>query len=228
MFKTIKNKYAGPQTIVYISAKNKEEIKRVISEKGKEIVAIFRTADILQTQRVFRAKKINDILYKTVKNLNISLTIPEEYRTVDDTGEFLWLRHRLKSGIAKGAGSNNIIVYALPLTDTSVMRASIAQIRDSIGERYIPGAREGMYMITEKAYTPETLAIELKGYKAFETRGKWEVKNAFMAGPFVNYTILDKKNNRWLIVEGFTYAPSVDKRDLLFELEAIAKSVIIK
>ena len=48
-----------------------------------------------------------------------------------------------------------------------------------------------------------------------------------MAGPFINYTIIDKKNNRLVIFEGFTYAPSVNKRDFLFELEAIAKSMKI-
>ena len=48
-----------------------------------------------------------------------------------------------------------------------------------------------------------------------------------MAGPFLNYAILDKKNNRLLVVEGFTYAPSVNKREFIFELEAIAKSLKI-
>lgn len=49
-----------------------------------------------------------------------------------------------------------------------------------------------------------------------------------MAGPFLNYTILDEANNRLIIVEGFTYAPSIKKRAFVFELEAIAKSLKIK
>ena len=53
----------------------------------------------------------------------------------------------------------------------------------------------------------------------------WEVKNAFMAGPFMNYFIDDKAHNRWVVVEGFVFAPSVNKRDYMFELEAILKSV---
>ena len=94
--------------------------------------------------------------------------------------------------------------------------------------KYIPGSKEGMYMITEEAYTPFTVETEIQKNTAFETRGKWEVKNDFMAGPFVNYAIMDEKNDRLLVVEGFTYAPSVDKRNFLMELEAIAKSVQIK
>ncbi|MFT5959431.1 MAG: hypothetical protein ACI8VJ_001189, partial [Polaribacter sp.] len=34
--------------------------------------------------------------------------------------------------------------------------------------------------------------------------------------------------NRIVVFEGFTYAPSVNKRAFLFELEAIAKSMKIK
>ena len=53
------------------------------------------------------------------------------------------------------------------------------------------------------------------------------MKNDFMAGPFLNYTVIDKKNNRLIVFEGFTYAPSVSKRAFVFELEAIAKSMKI-
>jgi hypothetical protein len=83
-------------------------------------------------------------------------------------------------------------------------------------------------MTTEKAYTPQTLETVVDGKKAFETRGKWEVKNDFMAGPFVSYFVVDKKHNRIVVFEGLTYAPSVNKRASLFELEAIAKSMKIQ
>jgi hypothetical protein len=60
---------------------------------------------------------------------------------------------------------------------------------------------------------------------AFETRGNWEMKNDFMNGPFLNYTIRDEKHNCYLIIEGFIYSPSSPKRDLVVELESIIKSV---
>jgi len=49
-----------------------------------------------------------------------------------------------------------------------------------------------------------------------------------MSGPFINYAIEDKTNNRWVIIEGFVFAPSVEKRDYMLELEAIIKSIKIK
>lgn len=226
-FTTTYNKYAKPQTVVYLSAKDEEGLLGMVKKHNDSIVKIFRESDIRFLQNIFAKKKVDDSKYKTLQSLDISLTIPEEYRTVDDTGDFLWLRHHLTSGIARGTGSNNILVYSFPIEDETKIMDKIISMRDTIGKKYIPGSKEGMYMITEVAYTPYTVHTQIKENKAYETRGKWEVKNDFMAGPFLNYTILDKKNNRLLVIEGFTYAPSVDKRNFVLELEAIAKSVQI-
>lgn len=81
------------------------------------------------------------------------------------------------------------------------------------------------WMITEEAYAPYLFDTTIQGRKTYETKGTWELKNDFMAGPFVNYAIRDEKNNRYLVLEGFTYNPSKAKRDLVLELESIIKSV---
>jgi hypothetical protein len=222
--------YARPQTIVYVHAKNKAGLLAQLDKYKKEIVTIFRDSDLKHVQSRFAKTKVANDAYKTLTNLGLSLTIPKSFRTVDDTGEFLWLRHHLMSGIAKGDGTNNILVYSMPIKEAFDLDVNnhIIENRNTIGEKYIPGAREGMYMITEAAFTPQTKKTTLANRQAFETRGKWEVKNNFMAGPFLNYTIVDKENNRLVVVEGFTYAPSVNKRDFIFELEAIAKSIVIQ
>ena len=226
--KVVKNQFAKPQTVIYLTAKNEEGFINQIKNKGKEIINIFKNEDIKLLQKYFSKKKLDDTKYKTLKNLGISLTIPSTFRLVDDTGNFLWLRQHLSSGIARGDGNNNILIYSVPLTDENTVADNITKVRDTIGKKYLPGSKEGRYMITEQAYTPHTFDAEIDGKKAYETRGKWEVKNDFMAGPFLNYTILDKKHNRLIVFEGFTYAPSVNKRDFIFELEAIGKSLKIK
>jgi hypothetical protein len=81
-------------------------------------------------------------------------------------------------------------------------------------------------MITEKAYSPYFLQTQIDHKLTYETKGTWQLKNDFMAGPFINYAIKDHKNNRYLILDGFTYNPSKAKRDLVFELEAMMKSVV--
>jgi len=226
-FSVKQNVYAKPQTIIYIQGKDDNEIIEILQNRKEEIRKIFLDADIAFTQAIFN-KDLSKQQYKTLNNLGLSLNIPSKFKTVDDTGDFLWLRNHLTSGIAK-TGSNNILVYSLPLKDKTAIVDNIVSSRNEIGKKHIPGSDpESMYMITEEAYTPFTFDAIIDGKKAFETRGKWEVKNDFMAGPFLNYTILDEANNRLIVVEGFTYAPSVKKRAFLFELEAIAKSLKIK
>ncbi len=227
-FFTKKNVYSQPQTIVYLYAKDEEGLVRMFKKHKKEIIAIFLESDVKITQERFEKSKLDVSQFKTLQNLGITLTIHDKFKTVDDTGDFLWLRHHLTSGIAK-TGSNNILVYSQPLTDVNTVADSIVAVRNKIGKKYIPGSDpETMHMITESAYTPFIFDAIIDGKKAYETRGKWEVKNDFMAGPFLNYTIVDEKKNRLIIVEGFTYAPSVNKKAFLFELEAIAKSIKIE
>ncbi|MGG8496164.1 DUF4837 family protein [Tenacibaculum sp. TC6] len=223
-----KNKYAEPQVLVYATAKDEEGVINLIKNRGKEIIKIFKDEDIKFIQNIFKKERLDDTKLKTLQNLGIIIDIPERYKLVDDTGDFLWLRQHLTSGIARGDGTNNILVYSVPLGDEAKIVDNITTVRNEIGKEHIPGSKEGMYMITEQAYTPHTYEVEIDGKKAYETRGKWEVKDDFMAGPFLNYTVVDKKNNRLIVFEGFTYAPSVNKRDFIFELESIAKSMKIK
>ena len=61
--------------------------------------------------------------------------------------------------------------------------------------------------------------------QAIETRGTWEVKGDFMAGPFLQFLLDDKKSNSYLVMEGFVFAPTVAKRDYVFETEAIMQSM---
>ena len=100
-------------------------------------------------------------------------------------------------------------------------------MRDSIGKKFIEGTLPNTFMVTEQAYAPYLFEITLDGKKTYETKGTWELKNDFMSGPFINYAIKDKANNRILVLEGFCYAPSKQKRDLMFELESIIKTIKI-
>jgi hypothetical protein len=48
-----------------------------------------------------------------------------------------------------------------------------------------------------------------------------------MGGPFISFSILDEKRKRIVTVDGFLYAPTDDKRDLLRQIEAILLSTKI-
>jgi hypothetical protein len=216
------NPYAKPQIGAFITAKDKEGLVRLISENHKRIISAFKASEIKENQ-----KRIN-IALKNLDSLKqefgVSLKVPAAYRVAHGNSDFYWIRKDLKSG------STNVLVYEVPLSliqNDSTAVGEIIKIRDSIGGGHLPVEDDDRF-ITEAAYAPYLFTTEIDGKFAYETKGIWEVKDQYMAGPFLNYAVKDTANNRYLILEGFTYAPSVAKRDLQFELESILKSAKIE
>lgn len=230
IFKVTKNKYAKPQTIVQLKATTEDELVDLIYAKSTNIINAFRGEDLKTIQKENRKKLIKTPV-QALSGLKVKMQIPSKYRVVMDTlSSFMWMRSHISGGIAQGDQTNNLLAYSAPIfNNNEPVLNQIIKNRDSIGEKFIRGNDiDKMYMITEAARTPVVKEVSINGYKAYETRGTWEVFGAFNAGPFLNYSIIDEKNNRVLVLEGFNYAPSVNKRDFVFELEAILKTAILK
>jgi hypothetical protein len=137
---------------------------------------------------------------------------------------FIWLKSEIVSG------NTSLIIYQIPWKSINQKNAvnDVVKVRDSIGKLYIHGTAYRTQMVTEKAYSPYFSITTLDGNNTYETKGTWQMKNDFMSGPFISYAIFDKAHKRILVLEGFCYAPSKEKRDLMFELESIIKSIQIK
>jgi hypothetical protein len=212
------NEYAKPQTGAIIKATSAEKLVELINTNATKIIESFHASEIKERQR---RTSISLLKLDSLKNImGVSLKVPSAYRIAKATDSFFWMRKDLKDG------TTNILVYTVPLSmikNDSTAVGDIIKIRDSIGSRLLPVEDDG-YFITEDAYAPYLFKTQIDGKFAYETKGTWEVKDAWMGGPFVNYAIKDEKNNRYLILEGFTYAPAAAKRDLQFELESILNS----
>lgn len=217
-----KNAYSKPQTLAFVTAKTEEGLIRLIKENQTRIINAFHASEIAERQRRTSISLMK--LDSLEQVMGVKLKIPSAYHIAKATDEFYWIRKELKSG------STNIIIYEVPLgmiNKDSTTVGNIIKMRDSIGGKHLPVEDDGRF-ITEEAYAPFLFTTEINGKPAYETKGTWEVKNQYIAGPFVNYAVRDEANSRYLILEGFTYAPSVEKRDLQFELESILKSAVIK
>ena len=218
-----KDSYAKPQKMVVVSGFTNSEIIDQIKENADKIISVFKFEEIKEKQRriLKSINKNNNI--ETV--LGVTMDFPSAYRVAKEEGDFFWLRRDIQTGTI------NFLVYEIPLNQIRQKDNPIYEViklRDSIGKAHIPGPLEGTYMITEEAYTPAISKTLIGERNAYETRSTWQVKNAFMAGPFLNYVIKDEQKQRFVVFEGFVFAPSVGKRDYMFELEAIAKSIKFK
>ena len=214
-----KDSYAKPQIGAFVTGTSEEKLIELIQDNQERLITTFKAFEIKERQR---RTNISLLTIDSLKErFNISLKIPSAYRVASACDDFYWIRKDLKSN-----GSTNLLIYEVPINvigqDSSII-GDIIKVRDTIGSGYLPVEDDGLF-VTEEAYAPYLFTTEIDGKFSYETKGTWEIKDDFMAGPFLNYAIKDEENNRFLIIEGFTYAPSMEKRDLQFELESIIKS----
>ena len=218
-FELKENEFSSPQNTVHISGKNAFEILNILEKEAPSIIQKIQATEIVQNHQIFKDSLIDT--KKIQKKFKIDLLIPSKYEYVMRRKNFIWLKKEVTSG------NNSLLIYQIPLEsihEKSIVR-DIVIVRDSIGKDYIHSSVPNTNMVTDEAYFPYFSKITLLGKTTYETKGTWQMKNDFMSGPFINYAILDKANKRILVLEGFCYAPSKNKRDLMFELESIIKSI---
>lgn len=210
-----------PHNTFRIYGKSVDDLICSIELNSAQIIKMIRDAEIQKIQEDNSKSLLNPAVIKN--KFHIDLQIPAGYEYMLHKKNFIWLKNDIISG------NTSLLIYQIPLHNfekKSDIVGNIIKMRDSVGS-YIKGREPNTRMITGEAYAPYFSNTILDGKKAFETKGTWELKNDFMAGPFVNYAIIDKRYNRILVIEGFCYSPSNQERDLMLDLEAIIKSVKI-
>ncbi|RIA08198.1 LOW QUALITY PROTEIN: uncharacterized protein DUF4837 [Flavobacteriaceae bacterium MAR_2010_72] len=221
--KILTDVYAKPQVLALITGETNAEIEEQLMANAEKIIDAFKKAEIKEQQRRIALSLFDDEPLQ--ENLGINLKFSSVYRIAKKEDHFFWIRKDTKTG------TMDLLVYQVPLDairkgDSAVV--DVVKLRDSIGKNHIPGRIEGAHMTTENAYSPYIFQTIIDNKPTLETKGIWDVKNDFMSGPFINYAIEDQVNDRYVVIEGYVFAPSVQKRDYIFELESIIRSVKIK
>ena len=207
-----KNTYASPQRIIQITANSPDKIIEIINENLNSIYSTMYFNEIQEKQR-----RISKNLNKTEaikNNTGVSLKFPSAYRVAKADTNFVWIRRDIETG------SVNLFIHR----QTNLTEQSIIEKRDSISKIYIPGPVENTYMSTDLIYTPNNQKINVGGMQVSETRGLWEIEGQFMAGPFLNFQI-KLGDDDFIMLDGFVYSPGSTKREYIFELEAIMRSL---
>lgn len=213
------NEFAKPQIVAHISGETVKELIDTIQKNDSLIISKIKNQEL----SFFQNNLAKDTLLNTEtfrEKFNININIPAKYKMVMKAKKFVWLKKEIISG------NLSIVIYELPFKSikSNSTATRIIKVRDSIGKKYIHGAIPNTKMVTETAFSPYFSKTTVAQSNAFETRGTWELQHDYMNGPFINYAVFDEKNRRILVLEGFCYAPSKQKRDLMFELEAIIKT----
>ncbi len=215
---TRKDNYARGQEILYLFGRD----SNALIEKLRENSDLLRNhfTRIEQTRLAADLYKVEEkkITQAIDKSHNFKMRIPYGFELVKNQDQFVWIR-QLDNEIDK-----NIIVYHEPYESQAIFE-DITSLRSKVTEKYLRDIeKDHLYITFQKELPFITEQVNFKGNFAVETRGLWKTSDSTNGGPFLSYTFVDKDLNRLYYIEGYVYAPSKDKRDLMLEMQVILRT----
>ena len=216
----LQNVWARPQRVVKISSPSVEGIKEVFEANKVKIVNLYDNAEMDRLQKLYSKSKNIEAITAIEKKFGFSLNVPADYYLALEKDNFIWLRRETN---LEGQG---MLIYTYPYTDTIAFNPlKIQSVRNQFTELYVPGPSDSSYMaIADEYVLPIPRSVTLKNQPATEFRGLWEVRKDFMGGPFISYTFVDEKNNMVVTLDGYVYAPGINKLPMLKQVQSILLS----
>ncbi|ANQ48927.1 DUF4837 family protein [Flammeovirga sp. MY04] len=218
-----KDVWAKGQTVMLFFAESEEKMAKVLEDPNKTYYLTQPFHDIENKRLAERITKERDrkITRFLKDKYNVDISLLQGYKIAKSEEDFLWLRH------PEIAFDNNIILMKMPYTDEKQFDADhILKFRNELAKKYLYGNPEDKesFVITESKVKPEIKNAKIDGRQAVEIRGLWRTNTYSMGGPFISYLFTDKSGANLYYLEGFVYAPSMDKRELMRDMEAQLKT----
>lgn len=211
------NKYAKPQEFITFSAPDNAALIALIKEHQAETIEELHYLEMLHLQKRITAKP--QAVSQTLSKHNVSMKIPPAYQKyVENENLLVYWNKTIKT-------QQGIMVYFEPIKDELAIGERIIPLRDSLTQIHIPGDNEGSYMQVEDYIPPVFNNLDIDGRYSIETRGLWRTEGDFMGGGFLSYTIYDDINKQRITLDAFLYAPEINKRNYILELESILRSI---
>ncbi|WP_010255681.1 DUF4837 family protein [Myroides injenensis] len=222
-----KNKFSNPQNYIVVLADSKENL---ITNFVSNVDSIIKAVHLTELE-AFQNALNHEVLHKEdliSSPFNVNIQLPLSFKLVQKGKDFRWFKKDVASG------SSSVLFYAVPTEriesnaiNKSILNA-ILEAKDSVSGKYLHSIEEGSYMKTNEGFTPFNTNVDINGVSALEIKGIWDMEKSFMSGPYITYVFKDNTTNRYLFIEGLVYNPSMNKRDMLLELEAIIKTAKLK
>lgn len=207
-----KDLYARPQVVEGLYAPTDWAFVRLLEAHKKDILKVFNENEFAR-ERKFLEKNYNGaVMAQVKKQFGVSINVPQDVDDMKIGENFLW------ASASKKDFQQNVCIYTLPWSNN----LSFEDVRDSVMKVNIPGDREDQWMETDR----RTVMIDdITRTDLLVVRGLWDMRNDAMGGPFVSYCYVDTIRNRFLIVEGFVFAPDKKKRPIIRQLEAALQTM---
>lgn len=216
------NVFAKGQEVLYLFSTTENQLIQHVRKNGKKLIEYF---DIRERERLnaslFKSKQVKGVSQVLIKDFQCDLKVPFGYQLVMNNEEFLWVRQ------INPKDDKDIFISRKKYTsEEQFKRDSLISWRDEICKKYLYGdpERSDTYLVTETNVDHKpVITREISFHKKFaiEMRGLWRTNHFVMGGPFVSYTMVDQPKGMIYYIEGFTFSPGKDQREIMRELETI-------
>lgn len=208
-----RDRHARPQLIVYVDVGSADDLKQFVATNQQRVRQLLVTNEylsaILQLQRKHagRGERLIDSMFHHTVLLPADMT----YHKVGKG--FLWVSNNAAQGML------NLCVYTLSGIDNQP-----PERMDSVLKANMKGETDRMYMRTvARSMIKEYVRIGRQTSQL--QRGLWEMVGDAMGGPLVRRIVKDSVAGKSLVLDAFVYAPEMDKRNKMREMEAVLLTV---
>lgn len=221
-FQLERNKFADLQMYYTVSGESKIGLIKEFKKNADSIVnSILQSEFDVITKRI---RKGNVIAPEDFQDkFKVYLTLPTTYKRVSNHPHFVWYKKDIASG------NSNVLLYDIPINrienDKNTVLNNLLAVKDSVNGRYIHSIEDNSFMSPNEGYIPTNRKFVRQGREVYEFNGDWDMQNSFMSGPYMSYAFRDVKANRYLFIEALVYNPSMGKRAILMEMEAIVNTI---
>ena len=207
------DRYARGQVIMNINASDSTAFANFVTENSATILDYFITKELQRNGKSLKSQ-IKSPSARAQQMFGINIHIPKGIVNFEEFDNFLWGTNNA------GRGRQDLVIYQLPYDSERVFeKESLISVRDQYLGKYITGSFNSN-MTTSTVYSPDYRRMEIDGIFRAELRGLWEMTNDMMGGPFVMQAFINENTGMVVVVEAYVYAPEMNKRNLMRNLEA--------
>jgi hypothetical protein len=220
--------YATNQEVLYLFGASKNVLIEKIKKNKTKIADHFNRRERQRLEKgLLNASTTKALADQLAKEHGFSIKIPFGYRLADNQKDFVWLRQ-----INAADDKDIFVAWKQYQSPDDFKKDNLIRFRDDICSRYLyeDPEKPDTYLVTETEVEEkaiETREFNWNGRYAVEMKGLWRSNSKLMGGPFQGFAVVDEKRGRFYYVEGFTFSPGKEQREIMRELETILYSFSI-
>jgi len=217
---SLSDTYAFTQLMLNLEARDDEALIKLLYDQQDAIIEKINIAERDRWISYYK-QSINSVNFNNLREKHkLTLHIPGNYvMSVDEEG-FVWMSYETP------VSTQSVLVHYFDYNGENYFNEdSIISIRNNMTKAKVPGPVEGTWMTIEDQVPVKYRTFRFRDRNYAEMKGLWTLEYGFMGGPFVSLITKDEVNNRFVMIDGFVYAPKEDKRELLRQVEAILYTI---